>query len=67
MAEDVIKTYEILTAMRVQTGSSQHLQEVRAEGMSVTEAFDSAIKGLVGIIRPALVAQDDMRARREGA
>lgn len=64
---DVTRTYEIKVAMNVQTGSGVFAQDVHVEGETVAGAFDSAMKGLASIIRPALVAQDEMMeaARRQ--
>lgn len=64
---DVIRTYSMKAVLLVETGSSVASQEVKAEGATVAEAFDTALKAFAELIRPGLVAQDEMRARARAA
>lgn len=58
---DVKYSYQIHVKLHVDTGSSITFMPVTAEGPSVAEAFDTAMSGLAAIVRPSLVAQDEMR------
>lgn len=54
------KQYEVVVDIHVNTGTSSHSVKTRVVGETKAKAFDACMGQLSAIVRPTLVAQDDV-------